>query len=102
MAIIAKISRAPVHVTYTPTEATWAVPSGDPAPWVDSYSTTGIKLKSGRYRVTQIHGGGNPAIYTSGFTNIQNTRRDVVVESTEVWVYLTSANAPGEVIVQPI
>lgn len=102
MAIIAKLSRAPLHVTFTPSEANWASPNGDNAPWVDRYDTSWIKLKSGRYRVTQIYGGGNPTIYTAGFVNINNTRRDVVVESTDVWVYLTSLNAPGEVIVQPI
>ena len=102
MAIIAKLSKAPIHVTYTPTEATWALPSGDPAPWVENYGTNGVRLKSGRYRVTQIHGGGSPTILTAGFVNTQNTRRDVVVESADVWVYLTRSNAPGEVIIQPI
>ena len=102
MAVIARLAQAPLHVNYTQSGSTWATPSGDDVPWVAFYSTNGVKLNAGRYRIAQIHGGGSPTIYTSGFVNTQNTRRDVVVESSEVFVYLTDSYAPGEVIIQPI
>lgn len=102
MTIIAKISRAPLHVKFEPSGSEWALPSGDDAPWVSSYGTTRIELKSGRYRVTQISGDGSPHLYTAGFSYVGDVGRDAVVESSIVWVYLTDSYAPGEVIIQPI